>query len=367
MLTIIFDGWPLIYKPNSPESLHLLDLLAHSPQGVNPVAAIPAKPPVWFPEKIETAVHPTLDKPWNRLVWEQKVIPGVFRRRRADLIHLTRPTVPLSHASSTVVSPAGIPRQRSGGTIRKRAGGVWERLRAAAATAAAAQAGGFLWPEDLVAPAGSTTKKPILLPPLFSTDLTLFNNSEKANNLPELPETFILYHGPEEKDDLLQLFNGWSWAAGSIGDYYPLLILGLSNQGNLTLLELLKEYQLTDSIRTLSEVPPRQIPLIYERSSALFHPAPGTPWGGPLRMGLAMHIPIAASDEGFNSEIVEKAAYLTPPGDYRGMGAAIISIIIEESIADRLSTAARNRVESWSPENFKREIMAAYRQILNTT
>jgi hypothetical protein len=38
---------------------------------------------------------------------------------------------------------------------------------------------------------------------------------------------YVLYHKQGGGTALRRLFDIWSWAAGSIGDYYPLVLLGL--------------------------------------------------------------------------------------------------------------------------------------------
>jgi glycosyltransferase involved in cell wall biosynthesis len=366
MLTVFFDGWPLIYETNSPESMHLLALLSLNPPGVEPVVALPSKPPSWFPKHIETTVHPSPNTPWKRLVWEQRVIPRVFQRRKGDLIHLTMPSVPLSHSSVTVISPSSYSKEISTGTIRRNTRGLWERLREAAAAGAAAQAKAYFWPSDLPQLPDSLSKSPIRLPPLLPSDLSHFQRAGSENSLPDLPENFILYHGPAEKYDLVRLLNSWSWAAGSIGDYYPLLVLGLSDREISQLIHLVKESRLEDSVRILPDISPWQIPDIYKKSSALFHPFPGSPWSGPLRMGLAAQIPIIAAEGVLTSALVKNAAYLNETDDSRAMGAAIITVVIEESVAESLTDAAGILTERWNSMEFMEGLKEAYLEIMKS-
>jgi hypothetical protein len=367
MTTILFDGWPVIYEPSSPEALHLLSLLSNNPQGVKPVIAFPSRPPTWFPSEIETSIHPTVDSPWKRLVWEQRVIPRVFKKRQADLIHLTRPTVPLVNSAATVVSPASFKAERDSIMSRRKAGRIWERLREAAARGGAAQARAYFWPSDLPEITGLVPTASIELPPLKPSYFALFGEGIEGESAPHLPEAYILYHGPGEEPDLVRLLSSWSWAAGSIGEYYPLLVLGFSKRENQRLEYMLKEFQLFDTVRVLREAPLRQIPSIYEKSSALFHPVPGSPWGGPLRSGLASHIPIVAAEDSVTSALVKRAAYLSRIDDSRGMGAALITVIVEEGVADDLASAARAQTESWNPELFKQRLLEAYQTILKAT
>jgi hypothetical protein len=46
------------------------------------------------------------------------------------------------------------------------------------------------------------------------------------------------------------------------------------------------------------------------------------------------------------------------------MGAALITILVEEEVAGRLSLAARQRAESWSLQAFAGALAKAYRAIL---
>ena len=69
-----------------------------------------------------------------------------------------------------------------------------------------------------------------IVPPEFKpgADLDLqkmsagYKTLTRQLNTLELPETFILYHGPFEMTNLEQLVESWKWAADAIGDNYPL-------------------------------------------------------------------------------------------------------------------------------------------------
>ncbi len=82
---------------------------------------------------------------------------------------------------------------------------------------------------------------------------------------------------------------------------------------------------------------PPEIPALYRRASALFHPAPVTPWGGPVRHALASGAPVVALETGLSSAMVGPAAYLVPGEDDRAMGAALITVIVEDEVREQLS------------------------------
>jgi hypothetical protein len=364
MIKILFDGWPIIYEENSPEALHLLSLLFHNPPEVKPAVVFPSSPPSWFLPVIETPQievvnRPTPNSPWKRLLWEQRVIPQVFREVRADLIHLTRPTVPLRGAADTVISPAGFPNERPTRAVRRTKRGIWQRLQEATAQAGLAQARAYFWPNDLPESSGFLPAKPVLLPPMPPARFP-----DLGGTAPQLPEAFILYHGPGDEGDLARVLSGWSWAAGSIGEYYPLLVLTQTEVEHQRLQTLAKEFKLTGSLRSLKGIPSWQLQKIYQKCSAVFHPTLVSPWGGPLRMGLANHVPIVAAEEAVTSAIVKKAAYLTKLDDARAMGAALITVIVEESVAEALSNEARAQTQDWNPSTFKKGLLEAYQYVL---
>ena len=71
---ILFNGWPLIYAPNSPAALHLLTLLEYFSKEIEAIVALPAEAPEWLPKKVKAYVHPMSGKGSSQLRWEQLVL-----------------------------------------------------------------------------------------------------------------------------------------------------------------------------------------------------------------------------------------------------------------------------------------------------
>jgi glycosyltransferase involved in cell wall biosynthesis len=82
---------------------------------------------------------------------------------------------------------------------------------------------------------------------------------------------------------------------------------------------------------------------IYRGSSALFHPLEDPPWGGPVRLALAYGKPVVSFESEVIGALVGPAAYLVKAGDTRAMGAALVTILVEEEVSQRLAQAARQR------------------------
>ena len=227
----------------------------------------------------------------------------------------------------------------------------------------------ILWPVDLPAPQfpGTLGRLSPILPPGFNPEQEpeLNEDSLSAADLLEhmnLPEEFIIYHGPGDMHSLEHLLQAWNWAATAIGGNYPLLVLGLDSGAITNLSPLAVEYDLGGSLHALQGVKPDVLAYLYRSCSAVFHPAPASPWSGPVRLALACGKPLVASENNITAAITGPAAYLAPPGDPRALGAALVTVIVEQQVADRLSAAAKRRATNWEMEKFSAQLGMIYSQ-----
>jgi hypothetical protein len=255
--------------------------------------------------------------------------------------------------------------------------GLAARLREALSQGGLQRARGLLWPADLPVPETGLPvwSLPPVIPPEFIPPYQqpAAALAEGGPPLLDLPETYILYHGPNAAADLRRLLDAWSWAAGSLGDYYPLLVVGLDEESRQTLAALLSEYGLVETVRALPELPLTGLASLYAGSAAVFHPAGVSPWGGSLRLALACARPVVALETSLADALVGPAAYLVPltedrKAGSRSLGAALITVIVEESVSEGLISAARQRAAGWAnPDQekaFASALLQAYYEIL---
>lgn len=362
MIRVLYDGWPLVYQPNSPEALHLMALLEQRHPELHASVALPADPPDWLPAGAVAYVAAIQDTPRSRLIWEQISLPRLADELHADLLHLTSPHPPLFGKSRSVVSPAEFP------TGERRTGFV-AHLREAVSSGGMANLRGLLWPEDLSVPLLPNLSTQIYSLPAepCSDDADEVSRSRlEAENL-VLPETYILVHSPHTLLSLRRLLDAWSWAAGSIGEYYPLLLLGLDSRGRERLSRLLADYALGQSVQTLPRLHPGAIPALVQGSSAVFHPAPLPPWGSIARLALFYGKPLVASESPLADALAGQAAYLAPETNPRALGAGLITVIVEVDVAQTLSQAGRERATSWGSSMFGEKLFATYAAVLALT
>ena len=64
-------------------------------------------------------------------------------------------------------------------------------------------------------------------------------------------------------------------------------------------------------------------------------------------IGLASGQALVAEDEPLTAARCGPAAYLVPPEDPRALGAALITLIVDENANGQLREAARNKVRDW--------------------
>jgi hypothetical protein len=356
LLHVLYDGWPFCFAPNSPASLHLLAILASLPENIHPVIAFPQPPPAWAPASIQTHIEQIL--PATQLEWEQRTLPGLQREIGASLLHLTTETASLWNNRATIISPTGsrkVQQLRADGMPRS---GLITRLRAALAAGGTARAH-ILWPQDLAPRPGALS-----LPPAVHPSFTPRIESEVHIPGIEIPEAYVLYHGPGDMASIRRALEAWTWAAGPLGESYPLVLLGLNERSQREAELLADSLHVRDTVVALPPIPPGWVAPLYQLAAVVFPPAEVPPWGGSIRHALACGRPVVATETERTSAIVGPAAILVDPADTRRLGASVIGVIVKEELSVRLEEASRVRSAGWRNEKWGADLASAYQQVL---
>jgi glycosyltransferase involved in cell wall biosynthesis len=329
----VFDGWPLAYAPFSPAGLHLLTLLEAPPDGTRRLVLLPGPSKLVPPKSCEVMLYPTGSTPGGRLAWEQVRLPQQARRHGANKLVLTRPTPPVAGQVPCVYWPTGeedLPnRQRS----------LAERLRLALAAGGQSELQQMMWPADLPLPQSNT---PFKIQPPKSHPLFYENNPLEVSTEPLVP-TYILYAGPYDAHNLRLLLAGWSWAAPSLGDETQLVLLHLPQEQQ----RVLDENDLTASVRRVQPGTLAGLAALYRQAAAVVHLGPTVPWGDAVTASLASGQALVARDEPLTAARCGPAAFLVPPDNPRALGAAVLTLIVEEQLNGQLREAARKQVSDW--------------------
>jgi glycosyltransferase involved in cell wall biosynthesis len=351
---VLLDGSPLIYHADGLAAGHLLTLLISQPEGVEALLALPGEPPEWLAGKFNLVTRLVQDSVRGRFVWEQRKLPALAQELHADLVHLSGASPALFTRIPNLFSPVEVDEP-------VRPSGIYPRLRQAFSAGGMARLAGLVWPSDLPAPAGGTPVFRVCPAPPFSWFID--DGEPQDIRRLDLPDSYVLYHGPSRPAELRSLLEAYRWVAGSVGDDYPLLILGLDEVGRQHLSGLLPDYGLMECVRALPLVSPFSVPWLYRKCSVLFHPAAIAPWGNPLRNALAFGKPVVAGETALSDALVGPAAYLVALERPRELGAALLTVIVEEELAGQLGSEGMRRAASWKTELFRQELGEIYRKV----
>ena len=339
---LLFDGWPVIYAPASPASLHLQSLFDYLPPQVQAWLAAPA--PIQLGDQISACVVPTADTPSNRLLWEQKRLPEVAVELQVALIHHTNAVSALFGRVRQIASPCEV------SSIQHEPVGWAERLRSSLAAGGRTLLSGVVWPEDLPVPDHTEQIYRLagFVPPAFFVGGAVVD------------DPYVLYHGPTDRAALGRLIAGWSWASPGLGPDVPLQVVGYTPVDVARLYaEMPEEMRPTvhvDSPRTVEE-----IASLYRRAAVVYQPFNSPAWCSPLQLALACGRPVVTWDTPRNAILAGPAAFLVAPEDVRHQGAAILSVIVEEDLAARLSQAAQRQSSVWNGQSTMEDLLAIYR------
>lgn len=364
-LSILYDGWALAHQPNHPAAIHLLTLLHYHPADLPARLALPAVSFHPIPESMQTHLIPVKADLRGRLDWEQRILPNLSKQINAACLHLTSPYPPLFGSARVLVSPCdylGDLSLRALPTER----GLTAHLRTAMGQGGLSRARAILWPDDLPdpgLPAPKVTLPPVVHPAFLDKNLDRLLDQNDLIQGFDLPDAYILYQGPGDRNALEDLLAAWSWAAGPLGDNYPLLILGLNPQEQKMCTQLATTRDLQSTIHTLPALSVEALAALFHNCSAVFHPTPYSAWGGPARAALICEKPLVALESPALSTLVGPAAYLVPPKQAtssRALGAGLITVVVEESVADDLAQAARKLTTNWNGEQFGIQLAKIY-------
>jgi hypothetical protein len=319
---------------------------------------------------LEAHVHHVPDTPFGRMRWEQIHLPRLARDQGLNLLHLTTPAAPVLSNLDAILSPCGFGDAAGINPGTPESNHILPRLRRSLAHGGMVRVKEILWPVDLPAPQfpGRLARLSPILPSGFAPEQ---ESDSKDGSLPaahllehlNLPEEFIIYHGPEDLRSLEHLIQAWNWATSAIGESHPLLVLGLSSGAETNLSRLSQEFDLESSLHVVQAVQPDLLPHLYWRCRAVFHPAPASPWSGPVRLALACGKPLVASENEISAAITGPAAYLAPHGDPRALGAALVTVIVEQQLAERLSAAAKRKAANWEMAKFSAQLRGIYNKV----
>ncbi|MEE9216778.1 MAG: glycosyltransferase [Anaerolineales bacterium] len=324
-MQVAVDGSPLIEQPNSPSSLHLIEWLSalHGAGArvtlLHPQGKLPPIPP-----DITTQAIAPKKGAWSRLKFEQRDLPRVAGELEADLLLVGEGRAPL--ASPCPIATVSSFRRDHGSN------GLTEKLAFAAGSAGSRGASARFYPGDVRFRSGRTTYPPFVA--------QAFKEASA-----EIGDEYVLCYG-FNREDIPLILSAWTWVDGSLGDTVPLTFLGTDSTLIMEINSTAAKLDIESSVRTLSEVTYDDLPKLYGGAAAYL----GTDFeadGQALRWALAAGTPVVGLKTPDFEAVLGGAAYLVPPGDSRSLGAASLTVLIQERVSEPLREKGRQKAKEY--------------------
>jgi len=202
---------------------------------------------------------------------------------------------------------------------------------------------------DATTPAG---RKVVHLQNLHATDDVNFTLSDSAPAL----APFVLAAG-ELEASLPLLFAGWTWVEGPMGDSFTLLIASTRRSPPGIAVEMANRLSVGETVRAI-DVPDQAWPAVFRGASALLHGG-GRRNAAALRWALASGLPVAAPSTPVADSVLGPAGFLVPNGDSRSLGAACLTLLVEDGVAESLRERGLERAASYRSEGAKKAWLEA--------
>jgi len=324
-MQIAVDGSPLIEQPNSPVCLHLIEWLSAlhgAGAGVTLLYPQGGLPPI--PAEINTQAIDPKEGAWSRLKFEQRDLPRVAGELEADLLLVGEGRAPLA-SPCPIATVSALSREHG-------SNGWTEKLAFAAGSAGSRGASAKLYPGDLSPQSGRTRYLPFVA--------QAFKDASE-----EIGEEYVLCYGFNRKDIPL-ILSAWTWVDGSLGDTVPLTFLGADPTVTTEIHSKAAELGIEASVRTQSEVTYEDLPKLYGGAAAYL----GTEFeaaGQALRWALAAGTPVVGLKTPDFESVLGGAAYLVPAGDSRSLGAACLTVLIQERVSEPLREKGQQRAKEY--------------------
>lgn len=379
MKRILYDGWPLVYQPNHPAAIHLLTLLACHPVNFSGMVALPGPSFYALPASLDQLSIGEADR-WEeivpekptRLIWEQQILPGLARKSGSNLVHYTSGGAALFGNTPALLSPADFWDDKFFLRHADEGLNLAARLRLAMAHGGLSRDTTTLWPADLPLPQTNLrflSLPPVVHPLFLAKGSTGYSREQDDLGLDD-PQNCVVYLGSLATQDLRFMLNAWRWAAGSLGEVYRLVVVGRHSETRRQLDTLVREYHLEESVLGLPPVSLPDLAAIIHLCRAVFHPGRISPWGGPSRLALASGKPLIGLETRLLSAMVGPAGYLIPgkaddEQTCRELGAALISVCIEDALAEHLSNSALQRTMGWDDVNYTQALAEVYNKLVD--
>lgn len=332
---VAVDAWELALEPSSPEAWRtreLLELTGPAVDGWQWSLIRPGAGSLDLPPNVQSVEVASPGGGWGHLAFEQLALPRVAASIEADVLLTLTGGPPLSSRIPLVMEERiPIPGRTS----------VSDRLRRATRAAGSLGAVAFTWsdlPEGDPKVGGVTRVSPWVAD-RFRPVAEVDDTTTRARL--SLTDGYVLALGVAEHD-VSRLMSAWSWVAPSAGEVHPLVLTAIRVGGDRAAQRFGHRLGIADTIRFVDNLGYTELAAVMRGAAVLL--VPGDPVDGQLlRWALACGLPVAAAATRETESILGDAGYIAPAGDARALGAACLSLLVDDDLAGSLRVAGARR------------------------
>lgn len=377
-MRLAINGW-FYDKPHTGSGQYLHNLLAHlaavapdiEPIVITPNSQISNSPILNY--QLHSLNLPSPLSNLGKVKFEQFDFPQACQRLKADLAHIPYWAPPLSSPVPFVVTihdliPILFPEHRNNLRVR-----LYNALVSAATLGAAhvitdSDASTRDVVKHLNVPVDKVTTVHLAVGPEYKPSVEFKDSAIREKY--GLPDSYVFYLGGfQPHKNVNGLIASWTWCDGPLGEGYPLVIAGKLPQPGDRFYEDLPGYAKElglEHVQFIGMVAEEDKPALYRGATCFVFPSRYEGFGLPVLEALACGAPVVTTAEASIPEVVGEAAYLvSDPEDTRALGAAIIAVVVNPDVVDRLTNAAREQVKKFSWQKTAEETVAIYRRVLN--
>ncbi|MFO7322354.1 MAG: glycosyltransferase family 1 protein [Chloroflexota bacterium] len=309
----------------------------------------------------------------GKVLFEQWTFPRMVRRAGADIAHVPYWGPPLSSPAPLVttildVIPLVIPLYASGFGPKLYTSLVTAAARGASHVLTISNAARSDIIRELGLPESAVTTTYLAADEAYHPRIGAERDAEVREKY-DLPDSFVLYLGGfDARKQVRQLIAAWTYVSDAVGDEYPLVIAGREPVWGTPMFPDARRYAeelgVSDTIRWIGYVDEADKPSLYRLASVFVYPSGYEGFGLPVLEAMASGTPVVANEVSSIPEIVGDAAYLTPNGDSRTMGAAILALLLQPPLRETLVGAGLARATNFNWRKTARETLAVYERVM---
>ena len=187
----------------------------------------------------------------------------------------------------------------------------------------------------------------------------------------DLPDFYILYLGGYElHKNVITLLHAFTYVAQALGEDYPLVLAGKKPTAVSAIYPDYEDYirrsNLEKFVKWIGFVDEEDKAVLYRNAETFVFPSRYEGFGLPPLEALASGCPVVSSNASSLPEVIGGAGFAIDPDDERNMAGAIISTIMQDSMAAELRQKGPEQAAKFSWEATAQETLQVYDRVLRT-